>query len=876
MLQRVLLHSDTQPKMVAQLEKELIDKFRGDVDSAIVPRLVNAIYPHVPDSLDTEFSLKTLEDYADRCGLDLSVKGIKSRNPPGDKSWKDPQRQLYDETVATILVLKVFHLRNISRFPTDESFLAEFPELEKAFAFTSDYTDADIKRRKELDKIRTHKDLSTERLLCNVMDIIATLYKNAKKVFKTQCIYLVADVAGDCRGHLGRDPSPSTLRLILYFERVTGITKRPARPLKPSVSDDHLLGGGAASSSSSSSGKSPAHKSKGSSSSKSRSSRKAGPLNPGNPLQVAAALVASAQLDDADVQPTSIRVKNPSVYGNPSLDHLRTSMFNMPTDDIDVDGGMSSDVLLLMNIMRDSKAASGSSASGGALKRKASPVPRGRRDVSPEKKARFGASSSSSSSSSKLRNPHHPSYADSSSIGAAGGSAVKRGGPRYDAPLHPVPAPLCAPLCGIFPKCAPREPLALGDLDFATPESVTQFYEKFCKRPDLSLKRSSVIIGDCQKVLLNPASAAEIGMDSDSHRIGLYDEFQALIMSSDKIFSRLVPCTLPGVSDDAHEGVNVVEMNVAVSSSSSSSSKQPTTDVLPATKEPPIAIVPASAEPAMDVVPAINEPPINAEPVTKESAMDVVPATKEPTVDAEPATKEPPIDAVPATKEPSMDVVPAPKEPSKTNATDFDAATDDEGEDGSGHLMLSQFSGLDECEAPNSQDIDHLVATTSTNQGNQDSQEEELFFCFGHELVTWSDPDLFAGVVELNSKIERFQGKLQGHSVQIKMQEQTVMTESSITTSSSCEISRPKMDGVTTSPQTNGGPVLAALVPLSTAFNQLRKMMQFGMKHYVVTNRMKRLSGVNDMIKKPMSTASSSSSSQSKFDCIVHKFGPTK
>ena len=238
MLQRVLLHSDTQPKMVAQLEKELIDKFRGDVDSDIVPRLVNAIYPHVPDSLDTEFSLKTLEDYADRCGLDLSVKGIKSRNPPGDKSWKDPQRQLYDETVATILVLKVFHLRNISRFPTDESFLAEFPELEKAFAFTSDYTDADIKRRKELDKIRTHKDLSTERLLCNVMDIIATLYKNAKKVFKTQCIYLVADVAGDCRGHLGRDPSPSTLRLILYFERVTGITKRPARPLKPSVSDE--------------------------------------------------------------------------------------------------------------------------------------------------------------------------------------------------------------------------------------------------------------------------------------------------------------------------------------------------------------------------------------------------------------------------------------------------------------------------------------------------------------------------------------------------------------------------------------------------------------------------------------------------------------
>ena len=246
MLQRVLLHSETSTKMVAQLEKELTDKFRGEVDSAIIPRLVTAIYPLVPDNLDSEFSLKTLEDLADRCGLDLSVKGIKSRNPPGDKSWKDPQRQLYDETVATILVLKVFHLRNTCRFPNDETFLAEFPELEKAFALTSDYTDADIKRRKELDKIRTHKDLSTERLLCNVMDIIATLYKNAKKVFKTQCIYLVADVAGDCRGHLGRDPSPSTLRLILYFERVTGITKRPARPLKPlkpSVSDDHLSAG---------------------------------------------------------------------------------------------------------------------------------------------------------------------------------------------------------------------------------------------------------------------------------------------------------------------------------------------------------------------------------------------------------------------------------------------------------------------------------------------------------------------------------------------------------------------------------------------------------------------------------------------------------
>ena len=232
------MHAETPTKMVAQLEKELVEKFRGDVDSAIIPRLVNAIYPHVPDNLDSEFSLKTLEDFADRCGLDLSVKGIKSRNPPGDKSWKDPQRQLYDETVATILVLKVFHVRNTARFPNDESFLAEFPELEQAFAFTSDYTDSDIKRRKELDKIRTHKDLATERLLCNVMDIIATLYKNAKKVFKTQCIYLVADVAGDCRGHLGRDPSPSTLRLILYFERVTGITRRPARPMKPSVNEE--------------------------------------------------------------------------------------------------------------------------------------------------------------------------------------------------------------------------------------------------------------------------------------------------------------------------------------------------------------------------------------------------------------------------------------------------------------------------------------------------------------------------------------------------------------------------------------------------------------------------------------------------------------
>ena len=230
------------------------------------------------------------------------------------------------------------------------------------------------------------------------------------------------------------------------------------------------------------------------------------------------------------------------------------------------------------------------------------------------------------------------------------------------------------------------------------------------------------------------------------------------------------------------------------------------------------------------------------------------------------------MDVAPAAKELTIDVVPATKEPTKTNAADFDAATDDEGEDGSGHLMLSQFSALDECEAPNSQDIDHLVATTSTNQGNLDSQEVDEFFCFGHELVAWGDPDLFSGVVELNGMMERLQVKLQEQPkpIQIKVQEQSVTTESSITTSSSCEMSRPQMEVVSTSPQTIGGPVSAALLPVFTAFNQLRKMMQFGMKHYVATNRLKRMNGA---IKKPTST---SSSTQSKFDNIVNKFAPSK
>ena len=109
MLQRIMAAHALDPSapLSTLLANEMQSKFAGVIPTDSVQRLVADVFPLVPDNVETEFSLKTLEIHAERCGLDLTVKGIKSRNPPGDKSWKDAQRQLYDETLASSLFLKV-------------------------------------------------------------------------------------------------------------------------------------------------------------------------------------------------------------------------------------------------------------------------------------------------------------------------------------------------------------------------------------------------------------------------------------------------------------------------------------------------------------------------------------------------------------------------------------------------------------------------------------------------------------------------------------------------------------------------------------------------------------------------------------------------
>ena len=134
--------------------------------------------------------------------------------------------------------------------------------------------------------------------------------------------------------------------------------------------------------------------------------------------------------------------------------------------------------------------------------------------------------------------------------------------------------------------------------------------------------------------------------------------------------------------------------------------------------------------------------------------------------------------------------------------------------------------------------------------------------------MAWGDSDLFSGVVELNNLMERVQAKLQEATIQVILQEQPETT-GSITTTSSSEMSRPKMDVDSSSPPTNGGAIPVALL---TGFSQLRKMMQFGMKHYVVTNRLKRMNGSKDVIKNP----AVSSPPPTKFDPNVNKFVPNK
>jgi hypothetical protein len=155
MLQRIMAAHTADPSVALStlLSTEMQSKFIGQIPVENVKRLVADVYPLVPENVETEFSLKTLEKHAERCGLDLTVKGIKSRNPPGDKSWKDAQRQLYDETLAASLFLKVYYLKGYMRYPDDDAFLADYPELDKfTWIDSPQYLSADLKRRREMEK----------------------------------------------------------------------------------------------------------------------------------------------------------------------------------------------------------------------------------------------------------------------------------------------------------------------------------------------------------------------------------------------------------------------------------------------------------------------------------------------------------------------------------------------------------------------------------------------------------------------------------------------------------------------------------------------------------------------------------------------------
>lgn len=58
---------------------------------------------------------------------------------------------------------------------------------------------------------------------------LRSLFPSSREVIKCNMIYLLAFIAGDGKGFMGRDKSTNTLRLELYFERETGIVKRFGR-----------------------------------------------------------------------------------------------------------------------------------------------------------------------------------------------------------------------------------------------------------------------------------------------------------------------------------------------------------------------------------------------------------------------------------------------------------------------------------------------------------------------------------------------------------------------------------------------------------------------------------------------------------------------
>jgi hypothetical protein len=158
----------------------------------------------IPDSVDlagNNVSFKRFEYIATKNGLDLRPKSINARKPPGNRTFRDPQKSFFEVALIATVALKVLFFQLTARYPSENEFLDDFPELKSSFIIPSDTTEI---RRKELVKIAQYANLDIERLRCNVVDIICQLHGKDKKSFKTCSIYLAAAVAGDGCGFLGR------------------------------------------------------------------------------------------------------------------------------------------------------------------------------------------------------------------------------------------------------------------------------------------------------------------------------------------------------------------------------------------------------------------------------------------------------------------------------------------------------------------------------------------------------------------------------------------------------------------------------------------------------------------------------------------------
>lgn len=183
--------------------------------------------------------------------LDISRKAITSRKRLSTQpTWRDDQILLLQVTLSCLLILHGY-LDKEKRYENVDDWLLCYPELRLDYipintnisVFDSNNTKVnasidilasaiDDRDKKRLIKLRGKdliKELPMEVFKCNILCQVRSLFPANRDVIKCNMIFLVAFVAGDGRGFMGRDKSAHTLRLEMYFERETGIAKRYAR-----------------------------------------------------------------------------------------------------------------------------------------------------------------------------------------------------------------------------------------------------------------------------------------------------------------------------------------------------------------------------------------------------------------------------------------------------------------------------------------------------------------------------------------------------------------------------------------------------------------------------------------------------------------------